>query len=180
MTIRGFVVGDRILEQAADSHADWCAAYGRLGAYRFIGASAIGKLHIRDSRPRDDAFAVRSAGEWLAVAVSDGMGSKKQSRYGASFAVEALCEHLLREAIGVNTTPETESAESQPKTNGDDKSPLTPFFQREAAFSLVCLVCLDGDLPKAHPKPRSVLLCSLSMSRLCPNRRTRLRPPVAC
>ncbi len=122
MTVRGFVVGDRILGQAADSHADWCAGYGRIGAYRFVGASAIGKLHIRDPRPRDDAFAVRSAGAWLAVAVSDGMGSRKQSRYGASFAVEALCEHLLREATGVATTPETESAKSQPKANGDDKT----------------------------------------------------------
>ena len=97
MTMRGFVVGDRILGQSADSHADWCAAYGQLDAYRFVGASAIGKLHLRDVRPRDDAFAVRSSGVWLAVAVADGAGSRKQSRYGASFAVEALCEHLLRD-----------------------------------------------------------------------------------
>lgn len=50
MTSRGFVVGDRILGQAADSHADWCAAFGQLGAYHFVGASAIGKLHLRGVR----------------------------------------------------------------------------------------------------------------------------------
>jgi hypothetical protein len=31
MDLRGLVVGDRILGVAADSHADWCAGYGRLG-----------------------------------------------------------------------------------------------------------------------------------------------------
>jgi serine/threonine protein phosphatase PrpC len=121
MTPRGFVVGDRILGQAADSHADWCAAYGQLGAYRFVGASAIGKLHLRDVRPRDDAFAVRSAGAWLAVAVSDGAGSRPQSRYGASFAVEALCEQLLREATGVTSPPEIQSAESASTADGNEK-----------------------------------------------------------
>lgn len=53
---------------------------------------------------RDDAFAIRTAGEWLAVAVSE--GSRRQSRYGSSFAVEALCEHLLRGAINnTNSRP---------------------------------------------------------------------------
>lgn len=121
MTPRGFVVGDRILGQSADSHADWCAGYGRIGAYRFVGASAIGKSHLRDALPRDDAFAVRSAGVWLAIAVSDGAGSRKLSRYGASFAVEALCEHLLREATGTAPTPETESAEPPIKADENDK-----------------------------------------------------------
>lgn len=101
MKLRGFVLGDRIIGQAADSHSDWCAAFGRHGAYRVIAASAIGKLHLRDGRPRDDAFAVRASGAWLAVAVSDGAGSREASRYGSTFVVEALCEHLLREATGV-------------------------------------------------------------------------------
>jgi len=119
--MRGFIVGDRILGQSADSHADWCAGYGQINAYRFVGASAIGKLHLREARPRDDAFAVRSAGVWLAVAVSDGVGSHKQSRYGASFAVEALCEHLLREATGVAPSTKAESTEPPPIADEDDK-----------------------------------------------------------
>ncbi len=137
MQYRGFVVGDRILGLAADSHADWCAAYGQWGVYRFVGASAIGKLHLRDARPRDDAFAIRAAGVWLAVAVSDGVGSRKHSRYGASFVVEALCEQLLREATGVASPPETQPVESTPATDADDK-PIqaeTIFQQKEAARS---------------------------------------------
>jgi len=95
MTRRGFSVGDRIIKPATDTHPDWCAAYGRMGTFRFLGASAIGKMHLRNARPRDDAFAVHSAGTWLAVAVSDGVGSSQRSRYGASFVVESLCQNLL-------------------------------------------------------------------------------------
>ncbi len=134
MMTRGFVVGDRILGQAADSHADWCAGYGQIGAYQFVGASAIGKLHLREPRPRDDAFAVRSAGGWLAVAVSDGAGSRKQSRYGASFAVEALCEHLLREATGVASPSEAKSTEPTSIADADDKpTQVEPILQKSEA-----------------------------------------------
>ena len=120
MLSRGFIVGDRILGLSADSHADWCAAYGQRGQYRFVGASAIGKLHLREDRPRDDAFAIRTAGPWLAVAVSDGVGSRQHSRYGSSFAVEALCEHLLREALGIASSRQ-QLAEKQPTAQQNDK-----------------------------------------------------------
>ncbi len=110
MQYRGIAVGDRILGASADSHADWCAAYGQQGAYRFVGASAIGKLHLHNMRPRDDAFAIRTAGEWLAVAVSDGAGSREYSRYGATYAVEALCEHLLRQVAEMTSPAESEKS----------------------------------------------------------------------
>ena len=87
---------------------DWCASYGQLGLYRFVGASAAGKLHLRDFRPRDDAFAIRSAGPWIAAAVSDGVGSLKLSRYGSTYAVEALCEHMLREVSKFDSVMENE------------------------------------------------------------------------
>jgi len=63
-----------------------------------VGASVRGKLHIHNKFPRDDAFAARSNGTWLAVAVSDGVGSRKLSRYGASFAVSRLCTRLFYSA----------------------------------------------------------------------------------
>lgn len=122
MILRGLLVGDHILGHAADSHADWCAAYGRLGAFRIIGASAIGKLHIRDVRSRDDAFTVRTAGEWLAVAVSDGVGSQKYSRYGATYAVSVLSEYLLREALGMGSTFENKAKDDQPISAEEDTS----------------------------------------------------------
>lgn len=105
MVLRGFVAGDRIL-QSTDSHADWCASYGHLGLYKFIAASAIGKQHIKEMTSRDDAFAIRSSGVWLAIAVSDGAGSRKLSRYGSSYAVDALCEYMLRESTGIDPQAE--------------------------------------------------------------------------
>ncbi|MBM3496945.1 MAG: protein phosphatase 2C domain-containing protein, partial [Armatimonadetes bacterium] len=68
-------------------------------------------MHLRDGTARDDAFAIRSAGRWLAVAVADGAGSRPRSRYGASFAVASLCEHMLRAALGI--VPEQPSAEGK-------------------------------------------------------------------
>ncbi len=120
MPNRGFILGDRILGLSADSHPDWCTAYVELGQYRFIGASAIGKLHLRENRPRDDAFAIRTAGPWLAVAVSDGVGSRQHSRYGSSFAVEALCEHLLREALGIASSRQQLAEEKSTAQQNDE------------------------------------------------------------
>ena len=138
LNLRGFVVGDRILGQAADSHADYCAAYGEWGGYRFVGASAIGKLHLRENRPRDDAFAIRAAGVWLAVAVSDGAGSRPFSRYGASFAVEALCEQLLREATGIAISGELPSETPSLAEDGKAIQAEQPSMQTKiSAFSLL-------------------------------------------
>lgn len=102
--MRGVVLGDRI-QQSVDSHADMCAAWGEAGAYRFIGASVLGKMHVQRGKPRDDAFAFRLAGPWLAVAVSDGVGSCPRSRYGSSCAVEMLCEHLIRVGVRSSAAP---------------------------------------------------------------------------
>ncbi|WP_405734977.1 protein phosphatase 2C domain-containing protein [Streptomyces sp. NBC_01537] len=98
-------VGDRTLADSADAHPDWCAGYAQDGGYLVIGASAVGRLHLRNKVPRDDAFAARSAGRWLAVAVSDGVGSRRLSRYGSTFCVQALCEELLRDLDGQSTLP---------------------------------------------------------------------------
>jgi len=126
MLTRGFVIGDRILGQAADSHADWIASYGQLGSYRFVGASAVGKLHRSKARPRDDAFALRAAGSWLAVAVSDGVGECPRSRYGSTYAVEALCEYMLRERLGLSASSSQAAALSsmvnQNEQSGSEKT----------------------------------------------------------
>lgn len=99
MSDAGLAVGDRALENPGDVHPDWCAGYGANGGLLVIGASAVGHLHLREMVPRDDAFAARSAGPWLAVAVSDGVGSKPLSRYGSTFCVQALCEELLHDLV---------------------------------------------------------------------------------
>ena len=92
---KGFTVGDRALA-VADIHPLWMMAHGKVGSYLITGASAAGQMHVARGLPRDDAFAVRAFGPWLAVAVADGVGSRPLSRYGASYVVESLTAELLR------------------------------------------------------------------------------------
>ncbi len=115
--VKGINIGDRVINRWFDSHADWSAAFTNLYNYEIIGASALGKLHIRNKTPRDDAFAIKSSGEWLAVAVSDGLGSHKKSRYGSTFAVQVLTESLLNELYKIDTT-------ALPQNSTDTESPV--------------------------------------------------------
>lgn len=67
-----------------------------------VGASVRGRLHVYNKVPRDDAFAVRSNGLWLAIAVSDGVGSRPLSRFGASLAVNRLCTRFFYSVAKLN------------------------------------------------------------------------------
>jgi len=91
-----FVIGDRGLGASGDTHPAWMMAHAVAGEYLVVGASAVGQIHLVRGSPRDDAFIVRSAGPWLAVAVADGVGSRPLSRYGATYTAESLTAMLLR------------------------------------------------------------------------------------
>ncbi len=94
--------GTRAGDAAADlesSRAPQRAVGTDVGGYVVVGASVAGRSHAARGRPRDDAFAVRCAGPWLAIAVSDGVGSQVDSRAGSTCAVESLVEHLIRRAV---------------------------------------------------------------------------------
>ena len=91
-----FAIGDRFLDRSGDTHPKWRLAHAVLKSYQIVGASVAGKLHLAKGTPRDDAFAIRSYGPWLAVGVSDGVGSRPHSRYGATYVAEALASMLLR------------------------------------------------------------------------------------
>ncbi|MBW4495760.1 MAG: protein phosphatase 2C domain-containing protein [Oscillatoria princeps RMCB-10] len=95
----GFSIGDRILSLSGDTHPDYSAAHATLNDYLIVGASAVGKIHLAKRTPRDDAFAIRSYGPWVAVGVSDGVGSRPLSRYGATYVAEALASMLLRRFV---------------------------------------------------------------------------------
>lgn len=97
--IQRFSLGDPGPCTVTDNLVDVRANSARLGRYCVVGASVRGKLHIHNGSPRDDAFAVRSNGKWLAIAISDGVGSRKLSRYGASVAVNRLCTRFFYSAI---------------------------------------------------------------------------------
>lgn len=120
MKLSGVAVGDRLLQQN-DMHPDWVTGYGHLGSYRFVGASAAGVRHVAQGKLREDAFAIRTAGPWIAVAVSDGVGSRKLSRYGASYCVDALTVHLLRTAEELSN-----EAINQTQPDGLPETPSEP------------------------------------------------------
>ena len=67
----------------------------KLNRYGLVGASVRGKMHVRKGTTREDAFVVYRDGDWVVVAVSDGVGSSKYSALGASFAVNDVCENIL-------------------------------------------------------------------------------------
>jgi hypothetical protein len=97
--LTGFVIGDRGLSASGDTHPFWMMAHAVAGPYLVVGASAVGQIHLGQGLPRDDAFVIRAAGPWLAAAVADGVGSRPLSRYGATYAVEALTALLLRPLV---------------------------------------------------------------------------------
>ncbi len=91
----GFIVGDRIVSLAFSTHPDWSAGFGRRNGFSFVGASAIGKLHLRDGKGREDCFLIRSRGDWLLLLVADGVGSARLGGWGATLAVAFFAEELL-------------------------------------------------------------------------------------
>lgn len=97
----GFVIGDRGLGASGDTHPAWMLGYAESDSYFIVGASAIGQIHIAQKKSRDDAFIIRSVGSWLAVAVSDGVGSRPFSRYGATYVVESLTALALRKLVSL-------------------------------------------------------------------------------
>lgn len=102
--MNGFVIGDRGLGAAGDMHPDWMLAYSNFGPYLVIGASAIGQDHLARASPRDDAFVIRCVGPWLAIGVSDGVGSRPFSRYGASYVADVLTSYLLNGVTSLQLT----------------------------------------------------------------------------
>ncbi|MFJ5779775.1 protein phosphatase 2C domain-containing protein [Streptomyces sp. NPDC093094] len=113
-----FTVGDRQLRDESFTQPDWCAAYGGVGQYAVVGASALGRQHSYNGRPREDAFAARSDGRWLAVAVADGVGSRPHSRYGATLCAERLADHLLQGAAQCQQSNDLPHAEPVVQAEG--------------------------------------------------------------
>lgn len=117
---KAFAVGDRSIMQVMDSHPDFSLGYGRMGAYFFIGASAVGQMHVDKKKPRDDSFAIKGAYPWLATVVSDGVGSRPMSRYGSSLAADILSSYLLQGTFRTTSSqPPEEPSQEGESDNGD-------------------------------------------------------------
>jgi hypothetical protein len=87
--------GDPAPNLFSETHPAWCAGYGQEGAWRAIGASVIGRGHLRRFRPRDDAFLIASSGALLVAAVADGVSGELYSRLGAAHCVHAVCQEII-------------------------------------------------------------------------------------
>ncbi|MGC8777950.1 MAG: protein phosphatase 2C domain-containing protein [Candidatus Caldatribacteriaceae bacterium] len=96
MDVAGFIVGDRVISQSFSTHPDWNAGFGRYHGFSFVGASAIGKKHLKEGKGREDCFLIRSKGEWLLFLLADGVGSAPLGAWGASLAVNFFAEEFLR------------------------------------------------------------------------------------
>jgi serine/threonine protein phosphatase PrpC len=78
-----------------NTHPDWIAIFGALGRYSFVGGSAVGRLHSRERRGREDSLLVRSKGDWLCAAVADGVGNAPKGVWGSALAVSAFTDRVL-------------------------------------------------------------------------------------
>jgi hypothetical protein len=95
--------GDQVLGEPDDQYPDECSLGLTFGRYCLVSASVRGRMHVRNRVPREDAVAVYRKGDWLAVAVSDGVGSSRYARLGASCAVNRACQNLLMQIERLTT-----------------------------------------------------------------------------
>ncbi|HZS74987.1 MAG TPA: protein phosphatase 2C domain-containing protein [Ktedonobacteraceae bacterium] len=124
--LKGFVIGDRGLGSAGDTHPAWTLAYAEADPYLIVGASAIGQIHLAQRKPRDDAFVIRSVGPWLTVAVADGVGTRPLSRYGATYVVESLTSLVLRKLVSPAKAEKNGAAPAPPSAEKFDPQSWTP------------------------------------------------------
>lgn len=110
-------IGDKPPNTRNYRHYDNQSGYMHAGTYSVVAASVRGMLHSHNNIPRDDAFAAHFNGTWLVVAVSDGAGSRENSRFGASFSASRLCGKLFK-AVCFTTIKENEQVEVSEKIKG--------------------------------------------------------------
>ncbi len=119
-----FRIGDKLPRTLEDKRENECGSSAQAGSFCVVGASARGRLHSHNNIPRDDAFAVRFNGTWLAVAVADGAGSRTLSRYGASYSTNRLCSRLLQATITRKLHRDSDPFEIESQKTNDIFLPL--------------------------------------------------------
>ena len=75
--------------------------------WQAIGASAIGSGHIRGNLPCQDAHQAMITGDYLLIAIADGLGTAAQADKGAQLAVSAALAHLQDSPISLDETADT-------------------------------------------------------------------------
>ncbi len=59
---------------------------------RYGAASVIGKAHLDDALPNQDAFLIKKMSYGTIIVMADGMGSKKKADIGSKMICRAVCE----------------------------------------------------------------------------------------
>ena len=70
-----------------------------------VGATVRGKGHKQDGLYGDDSFGLTHAGKWRVMAVSDGAGSAKLSRFGSHHAVRSVIDELAKRLSFLDLSP---------------------------------------------------------------------------
>jgi len=113
-----------------------------------VGATVRGKGHKQDGLYGDDSFGLAHAGKWRVMAVSDGAGSSRLSRFGSHHAVRSVIDELVKRLSYIDlSTRVFEPAELQQLRNHDWPSAVVAAYRDSfllAAQSVVGWVCVEN------------------------------------
>jgi hypothetical protein len=118
-----------------------------VGGYRLAAASVIGRGHVLQQRPCDDAFSLVAGGdgsrEWWFAAVADGAGSRPLSRFGAEAATWAAAERAI-EALGGGAAVRdaVAAAAAHARVVQAEHASQRGFAVSDLSCTLLCLACV--------------------------------------
>lgn len=121
-----------------------------VGGYRIAAASIVGRGHVYQQRPCDDAYQIavgRDGGRaWWFAAVADGAGSRALSRYGAEAATSAAAQRAAEAlAAGWSLRDAIAAAVAIARTAQADRARQHGAGVADLSCTLLCLACgIDG------------------------------------
>lgn len=131
-----------------------------------FGASVTGPLHEENALPCQDAFAIESGTESLLIAVSDGLGSVRQSDLGATEAVKAAV--IAGKAAMVEQFERREDLPNLAKSvvvaarvSLEDVADHQGCELRDLACTFIAAILWRGDLVVAHVGDGAVVASTL-------------------
>jgi serine/threonine protein phosphatase PrpC len=132
-----FWIGDKRPSNLQDENNDELSDLSQTVQLSIVGASVRGRMHVKSEKHnhRDDAFAGRISGNWLAVSVADGAGSRDLSRFGAAYSVNTFCDSII-DALGV------ENGDDINRQNGLSEKVLQAF--KDTRAGLECFASQNG------------------------------------
>ncbi len=134
-----------------DSDSDFINVEAKAGGGKrknMVAASQRGRSHAQEGKPRDDHFSLFHCEEsdWYIMAVADGAGSARYSRWGSKVACETVIDHCKNLLLD---NPEFE------KAIADFKASPTDVDKRSVLTNMVHEIVLKG-AKKAHDRINEV------------------------